>query len=243
MAKKEMASVAPPPRPAAAPAPAPPPAAVATQPKSDDIALTAESGAVQGQMQRVQPALDARSIFYLQPSAVSGFADATGPAPQRGASAALAKTGDVPMQRPGVRVSILRGDQEVDPTTVLNAGESVRVKLIPNAEGFLSVTEGTRVIASGAAHRMQAFETPPIANTNDSARQLVITFSRTPLTGGLAGAGASAGRAAADSAVRPNLVERSADQGRATYVVSNAPLDGNQVVVPVTLTYRLGGRP
>jgi hypothetical protein len=229
MAKKEMAPVAPPPPPTAAPAPAPTPATVAAQPNANAIAVTAGSVTVQGQLQDVQQTLDARSIFYLQPSAVSGFVDSAGPAPQRASSATLATTGAVPVQRPGVRVSILRGDQEVDPTTVLNAGESVRLKLMANAEGFLSVTEGTRVIASGAAHRMQAFETPPLTYTNAGARQLVITFSRTPVSGGLA---------ASDAAARPNLVERSADQGRATYVVSNAPLDGNQVVLPVTLTYR-----
>ena len=229
MAKKEMAPVAPPPPPTAAPAPAPLPAAVATESKADAISVTAESATVQGQLQAGQQTLDARSIFYLQPSAVSGFVDSAGPAPQRARSAALATTGAVPVQRPGVRVSILRGDQEVDPTTVLNAGETVRLKLIPNAEGFLSITEGTRVIASGAAHRMQAFETPPLAYTNTGARQVVITFSRTPVSGGLA---------ASDAATRSNLVERSADQGRATYVVSNAPPYANQVVVPITLTYR-----
>ena len=43
--------------------------------------------------------------------------------------------GGAPPAQLGVRASILRGDQEVDLTTVLNAGESDRLKLTPNADG------------------------------------------------------------------------------------------------------------
>ena len=83
--------------------------------------------------------------------------------------------------RLGVRVSILRGDREVDVGTVLDSGEKVRLKLIPNNDGFLSVTEGTRTIASGTAQRLKPFETPELRFEGAGRRQLVVTLSRTPI--------------------------------------------------------------
>ncbi|MEO8373008.1 MAG: hypothetical protein ABI806_27735, partial [Candidatus Solibacter sp.] len=120
--------------------------------------------------------------------------------------------------------SILRGDQEVDLTTVLNSGESVRLKLIPNADGYLRITEAGRTVAASAVQRFKPFETPALILEGASPKQLVITFSRTP----------QPETVSLDSASRGNLVEPRADQGRATYVISGAP----QVVVPVTLTFR-----
>jgi hypothetical protein len=132
--------------------------------------------------------------------------------------------------RLGVRVSILRGQSEVDLTTVLDPGETVRLKLTPNADGFLYVVEGSRMLASGAAQRLQPFETPELRFEGSGQKQLYVMLSRRPQTvvplslRGLA---------------RNDLVETSPDQERATYVVSGAREAGaQQVVVPVTLTYR-----
>jgi hypothetical protein len=123
-----------------------------------------------------------------------------------------------------VRASILRGDQEVDLTTILNAGESVRLKIIGNADGYLRVTEAGRTVATAAVQRFKSFETPVLLLEGASPKQLVITFSRTPQPEGVS----------LDAASRGNLMEPKGDQGRASYIISGTP----QVVVPVTLTFR-----
>jgi hypothetical protein len=129
-----------------------------------------------------------------------------------------------------VRISILRGTGEVDLTTTLDPGETVRLKLIPNADGFLYVAEGTRMVASGAAQRLKPFETPELRFEGSGQKALFVMLSRRPQ----AAIPLSPGNLA-----RGNLVETSADQDRATYVVSGLLGAGaQQVVVPVTLTYR-----
>src|SRR4029077_15996021 len=89
-----------------------------------------------------------------------------------------AKVAAVP--RLGVRISVLRQTGEADLTTVLDPGETVRLKLIPNADGFLYVTEGTRPVASGAAQRLQPFETPEIRFEGSGQKLLHVVFSRSP---------------------------------------------------------------
>ena len=201
--------------------------------KKEATSATTQAVVVTGAMEALP--LDARAIFYLnqpapaanafaQPltSPASGGGGAAQPARQaRGAAAGLG--GAAPAQL-GVRASILRGDQEVDITTVMNAGESVRLKLIPNADGYLRVTEAGRTVATAAVQRFKPFETPVLPLEGVSPKQLVITFSRTP----------QAEAVSLDAGSRGNLVEPRADQGRATYVISGTP----QVVVPVTLTFK-----
>jgi hypothetical protein len=198
-------------------------------------------------------ALDARALFYLNQSApgANAFVQPSGggggarPPPARevaprtdaaprtatavsGLAATATMTATAP--RLGVRVSILRNASEVDLTTVLDPGETVRLKLIPNADGFLYVAEGARMVASGAAQRLKPFETPELRFEGSGQKQLYVMLSRRPQTVVPASLGTLA---------RGNLVETSADRDRATYVVSGLREAGaQQVVVPVTLTYR-----
>lgn len=241
----------------AAPAPLPAPATpqAAASPAPAVMARKAEADAVQGPPLREQisgnttavsvplDALDARALFYGSPlsSGVSGFVETAGGGGAAPAQARQAVRTDPPAmaksvgglfdptaaQRLGVRVSILRGDREVDIGTVLDPGETVRLKLIPNADGFLNVREGVRTVASGPAQRLKSFETPELHFDGSGQRPLVITLSRTPLPSEAIPAGNVTGG---------NVVSPSADQGRATYVVTGA--NARQVVVPVTLTYR-----
>ena len=133
--------------------------------------------------------------------------------------------------RLGVRVSILRGESEVDLTTVLDPGETVRLKLIPNADGFLYVAEGARTVASGAAQRLKPFETPELRFEGSGQKQLYVMLSRRPQTVAPLSLGTLA-RAAIWWRLRRT-------RSRATYVVSGPREAGaQQVVVPVTLTYR-----
>jgi hypothetical protein len=207
------------------------------------------SGSVAGSVKE-NVALDARALFYLdpltpganafvQPAGGAGAAlpparqsapRAEGAPPAETNASGLATSVTAGAPRLGVRVSILRGEREVDLTTVLDPGETVRLKLIPNADGFLYVAEGVRTVASGTAQRLKPFETSELRFQGSGQKQLVITLSRGPRT---------AARLSLGILGRGNQVQPSADQGRATYVVSGPrDADAQQVVVPVTLTYR-----
>ena len=84
--------------------------------------------------------------------------------------------------RLGVRVSILRGDTEADLNTALDPGETVRLKLIPNADGFLYVADGAQIMASGAAQRLKPFITPEVHLEGSGQKQLYVMLSRNPQT-------------------------------------------------------------
>ena len=229
---------------AAAPAMAPPPqpAAPAAAPvlarKKEAVEVTASAppaAQIAGAAPESVP-LDARALFYASQVAqgANGFRAMTGqksaaPRPER-ASAGLIAPMKAGVPRLGVRISILRAAGEVDLTTVLDPGETVRLKLIPNADGFLYIAEGARLVASGAVQRLRPFETPELRFTGSGQKQLFVMFSSRPQTV----EPQSIGRLA-----RGNLVETPAEQERATYVVSGlGDAATQQIIVPVTLTYR-----
>ena len=233
-----------------APPPPPPPAAmpasVARQAEADATATGQAVGTINGALKK-EAALDVRALFYanqLPPAANafvqpgSGGGGAAAPlarplaprtdAPQTATSAAdLAAPLSTAAPRLGVRVTILRGASEADLATALDPGETVRLKVTPNADGFLYVVEGSRTIASGAAQRLRPFETPELRFEGSGQRQLYVMLSRRPQTVDPQSFGSLAG---------DNLRGTSAG---ATYVVTGRPDAGaQQVVVPVTLTYR-----
>jgi hypothetical protein len=245
-------AMAPPPPP---PAPAAMPALTARKAEGESTAAGQSAGAISPVVPENLP-FDARALFYLgqlapganafvEPSGGGGAAPppARPAAPQKDATpqkeaaprTAKAVTGfaaslTAPAPRLGVRISILRGQSEADLATVLDPDESVRLKLTPNADGFLYVVEGSRMVASGKAQRLRPFETPELRFEGSGQKQLYVLLSRRPETVFPRSLG---------SLARDNLVETSPDQERATYVVSGARATGaQQVVVPVTLTYR-----
>ncbi len=228
------------------PAPAATPAFMARKAEGDATAIGQAVGTISGAV-RKEGALDARALFYanqLPPSANAFVQPGSGggggaaplarsPAPRRDAPQTATSAADLaaPLStaapRLGLRVSILRGASEVDLATALDAGETVRLKVTPNADGFLYVVEGSRTIASGAAQRLRPFETPELRFEGSGQRQLYVMLSRRPQTVEPQSLGSLAG---------DNLMGTSAG---ATYVVSGRPDAGaQQVVVPVTLTYR-----
>jgi hypothetical protein len=231
------------------PAPAAVPALTARKAEAESTAAAQSAGAMSVAVPENLP-LDARALFYLnqlapganafvEPSGGGGAAPppARPAAPRKDAAPQTAKAVSgfaAPMSatapRLGVRVSILRGQSEVDLTTVLDPGETVRLKLTPNADGFLYVVEGSRIVASGAVGRLKPFETPELRFEGSGQKQLYVLLSRRPRTVAPLSLG---------SLASGDLVQTSPDQERATYVVSGARGAGaQQVVVPVTLTYR-----
>jgi hypothetical protein len=199
--------------------------------------------------QAAQPklTLDARSLFYgnafagtgngqvQQYSAGSGGAQS----PQAKLAAAMRASAIAKKENAafslGVRDSILRGDEEAPVSTILNAGESVRLKVIPNESGFLYIAaredNAWKMVASGPAERLKPFETPALPFAGSGAKQLYVMLSRQART---------LSPEAIVALARVNLVETVAEQDRATYAVAG-PLQGvppQQLVQPITLTYR-----
>lgn len=130
----------------------------------------------------------------------------------------------------GVRVSILRGTSEADLSTALDPGETVRLKLIPNADGFVYVADGARMLASGAVQRLKPFVTPELRFEGSGQKQLYVMLARSPQTVAPQSIGTLA---------RGDLVETSSGQEPATYVVTGSrEAAALRVVVPVTLTWR-----
>jgi hypothetical protein len=238
---------------AALPAPAAAPKATAALGATAETSVleavpapAAVANALADQAVKSNVALDARSLFYgnaFVPNngQVQQFAAGSGGA--QSAQARLAGTIRAPSVSKkesatfslGVRVSLLRGDEETAVTTVLSAGESVRLKVIPNEDGFLYIAarDGSvwKMVASGPAQRLKPFETPALPFEGSGARQLYVMLSRQAQT---------LSPEAIAALARVNLVETVAEQDRATYAVAGL-LQGvaaQQVVQPITLTYR-----
>ena len=133
--------------------------------------------------------------------------------------------------RLGVRISILRGAGEADLTTVLDPGETVRLKLIPNADGFLYIAEGTRLVASGAVQRLKPFETPELRFEGSGQKLLHVLFSRRPQTVNPQSLGTVAARQS-----RRDRTGAGARHLCGLRLGRCRP--SQQIIVPVTLTYR-----
>ncbi len=243
--KKEIAPTINAPAPPAPPPPAPPRgAALGTVTETVSVEPTSQAVSVSAQplaKEKLTP--EARALFYgnglaqaknaLVPPLIGGSAGA-----QSAGASMRAATGkkDSAVSNLGVRVSILRGDVESAVTTLLDPGESVRLKLTPNEDGFFYVAarEGDvwKMLASGPAQRLKPFETPPLPFTGSGQKQLYVMLSRQAQTltpqsmAGMAGL------------KRANLMETLADQDRAMEVAAVQNSAPQQVVEPITLTYR-----
>jgi len=81
---------------------------------------------------------------------------------------------------PGMRCSILRRDKETELGTPLDLGESVKLRVIPNSDGFLTVIENGAVVASGQVKRQVAFETPALKSDVPVQRQFRVILTPGP---------------------------------------------------------------
>ena len=201
------------------------------------------------QTQTGQRMENARALFYGTQAPTGGraaFTDSVAPASRakadkraaQGAFAgAIGGVAGVPgMARLGVRCSIVRdGNREVDLSTPLYAGESVKLRLTPNADGMLSVYEGegaaAHVVASGAVRNMVPFETPVLKSDTPGPRQFRVTLT--------SGAMAKTAAAQFGAVSRANLVESTSDKESATYVVLGDAIAGSAgFAATITLTWR-----
>src|ERR1039458_7340154 len=216
--KAAAAMLPPPPPPPAVPAAMP--AVLARKAEVDAAPPAPTTGLTTGAVQ-ANLSLDARALFYLEQATPVGntFVQRGGgaappptfrAAPRKDAPAPMAKGATATAPRLGLRVSILRGQSEVDLATVLDPGETVRLKLIPNVDGFFYVAEGTRTIARGRAQRMQPFETPELRFRRSGQKQLTVLLSQRPRT---------VAPLSRDGLARDDLVRSSAGPERATYKI------------------------
>ena len=238
--KAAAAMLPPPPPPSAVPAAMP--AVLARKAEVDAAPPAPTTGLTTGAVQ-ANLSLDARALFYLDQAAPvanafvqpGGVGSAAPPptfraAPRKDAPATKARGATATAPRLGLRVSVLRGQSEVDLATVLDPGETVRLKLIPNVDGFLYVAEGTHTLARGRVQRLRPFETPELRFRRSGHKQLIVLLSQRPRT---------VAPLPLDGLARDDLVRSSAGPERATYIVAGPRQAGAQeLVVPVTLTYR-----
>jgi hypothetical protein len=238
--KAAAAMLPPPPPPPAVPAAMP--AVLARKAEVDAAPPAPTTGLTTGAVQ-ANLSLDARALFYLDQAAPvanafvqpGGVGSAAPPptfraAPRKDAPATKARGATATAPRLGLRVSVLRGQSEVDLATVLDPGETVRLKLIPNVDGFLYVAEGTHTLARGRVQRLRPFETPELRFRRSGQKQLIVLLSQRPRT---------VAPLPLDGLARDDLVRSSAGPERATYIVAGPRQAGAQeLVVPVTLTYR-----
>jgi hypothetical protein len=129
----------------------------------------------QQQFSQSAPSISAEAVQALNnPGAtgVSGFRAASPPKFEASAAKMMDKK-----IGPLVQWSILRGDREALPDTVLDAGEAIRLRILAFVPGVVMVSEGDKVLASATVEAGKAFDTPPIPSTGPGPRQLRLTLA------------------------------------------------------------------
>jgi hypothetical protein len=192
-------------------------------------------------------AANARLLFYGNPVAADAIGEKKA-AKTTAANGTLASAGltAVPAFHLGVRCSILRKQSggetvEVGIETVLDAGEPIKLRIVPNDRGVLRVWEpgpngGLRTVASGTAQPLQPFEVSLPDYALPGGRQLYVQFTRD----GQAALTGAAPQSALLTLVRADLIQTVADEPeKATYVVNRfSDPATQQVLVPITLNYK-----
>ena len=176
------------------PAPPPPaPAAIASAAPAPPVVLDS------------QPTADARTLFYAPPALNQVKVEAQSqlaPSAQSGAGggaqfresepsrlrlkqealqAAVAGVVGFTVPNPGVKWTALRKGaeglfSEVDPDQ-LKAGDTVKLRLVPNNDGFLSVTQGSTVLLPQThVVRLLPIETPEITGAVEGRKDLTIVL-------------------------------------------------------------------
>jgi hypothetical protein len=152
-----------------APAAPPPPSRLQVQVQ----AAAPPAPMAQQQISQSAPSVSAEAVQALNSpgaTAVSGFRAASPPKFE------VAKMMDKKVGSP-LEWSLLRGDRETPPDTVLDAGEAVRLRIVAYVPGMVTVSEGDKVLASATVEAGKAFDTPPIPSTGPGPRQLRLTLA------------------------------------------------------------------
>ena len=208
-----------------------------------DVGATAETVEVTAGNPSLDTANSASGLQSIPVSRLDGKS-AKKAAPATRMALASGRVAPLGVNRLGVRCSIVREaagaePAEVDIGTPLRAGESVKLKLVPNDHGYLRVWEriaggALRAIANGLAQPMRAFEARLPVFPSAGSRQLYVQFSRNA-PGDPGSVFPTLAQQAAGNIVQ-NVSEGTAN---ATYVVNPSGVPtAQELIVPITLTYR-----
>jgi len=240
--------------PAAAPTDAPSPGPVATAVASPAAAPAVEVAPTAAVVAAVKQPVDAndlalakaetkvqnaRALFYAAPGALQGGAAGsqffpTQPpvqqAPKFAMQAGVASVVFAPNL--GVKWTALRKNseglfREVDPERI-KAGDTIKLRLVPNDNGFLTVFDGTKpMMARQRTQRLQPIETPEI--TSDvGKKELTVTLARQA-------------QPPATNLVRTGSVDQVSQTDRDEHAVYEVKMGSNQlapVLVKITLIFR-----
>ena len=128
---------------------------------------------------------------------------------------------------PAVKVTVIRsGRVDADPATPLDPGEAVKLRIVPNASGFLYVFEGDQTLASAQVTSGQQFETQALTSDGAGQRKFRVVLSHEA---------AAAGLLASDTATASKK-KSAVVGGRA--VSAAAPALATQTDLTVTLTWK-----
>ena len=148
------------------------------------------NGSQQNGQQNVAPSQQAVQLYdqrilsnsYAPPAGAGG---GMGPG---GAKAELALRAAAPPLALNLKFAIIRASNvETDLSTALDRGEGVKLRIVPNAPGFLYVFEGGTSVVSAQVTSGQQFETPELKSNGAARRQLRVIFTREAITSGVAG--------------------------------------------------------
>jgi hypothetical protein len=241
---------------------APPPAPLVQNQQQLPIFKAGAASDANGLDTRSSPS-NARLLFYANPAGVSAGSGGrqeiaaeqaskkkAAPTQMRAVSGMVAaKSVAPPAAHLGVRCSILRkrpdGEfAEAALETVLDGGEAVTLKLVPNDYGYLFIWEiGTngawRQVANGPAEPLKPFETLLAGNRGAGPRQLYVQFTRNG-PAGFGGAPSESLLTSLRTQARNNLIQTEADAAeKATYVVNRvSDPAAQQLIIPITLNYK-----
>ena len=105
-----------------------------------------------------------------------------------GAKAELALRAAAPPLALNLKFAIIRASNvETDLSTALDRGEGVKLRIVPNAPGFLYVFEGGTSVVSAQVTSGQQFETPELKSNGAGRRQFRVIFTREAIASGVAG--------------------------------------------------------
>jgi hypothetical protein len=105
-----------------------------------------------------------------------------------GAKAELALRAAAPPLALNLKFAIIRASNvETDLSTALDRGEGVKLRIVPNAPGFLYVFEGGTSVVSAQVTGGQQFETPELKSNGAGRRQFRVIFTREAIASGVAG--------------------------------------------------------
>lgn len=193
---------------------------------------------------------DARALFYAQPAfAQTGFLESQNGRASAGRQVTQTASLAAPalmVPNPGVKWTALRKQEDgifsqVDPEQI-KAGDIIKLRLVPNDNGYLSVMDGGKpLLSERSVVRLVAFETPEITGGAGKKELVVVLSRRSPVAAPDGEPSMPAPQAAPAGLLRPVAADQlsQADRGEhAVYEVKKGSNPLTPVLVRITLNFQ-----